>query len=287
MKPRDPGRRSLLQHLLVGGLLAPAVARSASQTSAPPPADEHDAQMSTVLGPGLHGREQIAMVLYPGFTALDLVGPHYFFGCMAGAQVHLVTTEKNLAPVASDLGLAISPTVTMEEAPRALDVLFLPGGAEGTLAAMQRADIVDWVKGRAANSRWITSVCTGSMILAMAGVLRNRRATSHWVTRPVLAEFGAVPVNERVVLDGNVITGAGVSAGLDFAVRLVELLRGRSYAEALMLQAEYSPSPPFPGGTVETTTQPVGTMMTAMFAPVAERFRQLAPGSGNTGTAVN
>lgn len=287
MKPRDPGRRSLLQRLLLGGLLAPAVARSASQGAAPPPAEEHEAQMSGILGSGLHGREQIAMLLYPGFTALDLVGPHYFFGCMAGAQVHLVTTEKNLAPVASDLGLAISPTLTMDEAPRALDVLFLPGGSEGTLAAMQRADIVDWVTARAANSRWITSVCTGSMILAMAGVLRNRRATSHWVTRPVLAEFGAVPVNERVVLDGNIMTGAGVSAGLDFAVRLVELLRGRSYAEALVLQAEYSPSPPFPGGTLETTTQPVGAMMSAMFAPVAERFRQLAPASAHARSPLN
>ncbi|MFD2580739.1 DJ-1/PfpI family protein [Novosphingobium colocasiae] len=187
------------------------------------------------------GQEQIAMLLYPKFTALDLVGPHYFFACLFGAKVHLVTTEKDLSPVMSDLGLAITPTVTMADAPKDLDVLFVPGGTEGTLSVMGRTDTMAWIRDRAARAKHITSVCTGSMVLAKAGLLKGKRATSHWVARDVLADFGAIPVNERVVKDGNILTGAGVSAGLDFAIALVEQLRGRAYAEALVLQGEYAP----------------------------------------------
>lgn len=218
------------------------------------------------------------MLIYPKFTALDLVGPHYFFACMFGAKVHLITTEKDLSPVGSDLGLAISPTITMADAPKDLDVLFIPGGPEGTLSVMSRTDTIGWVKDRATRAKHITSVCTGSMVLAKAGLLKGKKATSHWVTREALADFGATPVNQRVVKDGNVLTGAGVSSGLDFAIALVEMLRGKPYAEGLMLQAEYHPDPPFPGGTLATTTPDVAKMMDDMFKPVAEQFKALAAG---------
>ncbi len=276
-------RRALLQGFTGAALLAPYLAletamAARAMASAPSSAAQGHGMdaMARVLGPGLMGKEQVAMLLYPGFTALDLVGPHYFFGCMFGAKVHLVTTEKDLSPVESDLGLSISPTTTMAEAPGKLDVLFIPGGTQGTLSAMGRQDIMDWLQDRAPRTKHITSVCTGSMVLAKAGLLKGRRATSHWVTREVLADFGATPVNERVVKDGNILTGAGVSAGLDFALALVEMLRGRAYAQALMLQAEYHPEPPFPGGTLETTPADVGQVIDDMFKPVAAKFRAMA-----------
>jgi cyclohexyl-isocyanide hydratase len=236
----------------------------------------HMEAMNKVLGPGLWGQEQIAMLVYPKFTALDLVGPHYFFACMFGAKVHLVTTEKDLTPVASDLGLAIAPTITMADCPKDLDLVFVPGGTEGTMAVMNNPAAIAWLADRASRAKHITSVCTGSMILGKAGLLTGKRATSHWVARPVLANFGATPVDERVVTDGKVTTGAGVSAGIDFGIAVVAALRGRAYAEALMLQAEYAPEPPFPGGTLTTTPPAVGTMMYEMFAPLEGQFRALS-----------
>lgn len=289
----ETNRRALLQGITGVALLAPflavekAMAAQAGAAEASPAAapaasgqsamnDQHMEAMSRVLGPGLWGQEQVAMVLYPKFTALDLVGPHYFFACMFGAKVHLVTTETDLSPVMSDLGLAVTPTMTMADTPKDLDVLFVPGGTEGTLSVMGRADTMAWIKDRASHAKHITSVCTGSMVLAKAGLLKGKKATSHWVTREILADFGAIPTNERVVRDGNILTGAGVSAGLDFAIALVEQLRGRAYAEALVLQGEYAPEPPIKGGTLATTSEPVGQMMSDMFAPVAEMFRAMA-----------
>ncbi|MFM7404530.1 MAG: DJ-1/PfpI family protein [Erythrobacter sp.] len=241
-------------------------------------AARHDTAMQELFGENLFKNEQIAMLLYPGFTALDLVGPHYFFACLFGAKVHLVTTGTDLAPVASDLGLAISPTVTLEDTPADLDVLFVPGGTTGTMKVMRSERTMAWVKDRAARAKHITSVCTGSMILGKAGVLKGKRATSHWAAFPVLEDFGAIPVNQRVVKDGNILTGAGVSAGLDFAIALTEQLRGRNYAEALVLQAEYAPEPPIVAGSMTTASPPVGNMMGQMFAPLADQFRALARG---------
>jgi len=282
-------RRALLQGITGAALLAPylalgkAMAAEAAKAPAnPSAAEQHDMAsphmeaMQRVLGKGLWGQEEIAMLLYPKFTALDLVGPHYFFACLFGAKVHLVTTEKDLSPVMSDLGLAISPTTTMASAPKNLDVIFIPGGTEGTMNVMRRADTMDWVKDRASRAKHITSVCTGSMVLAKAGLLKGKRATSHWVAREALADFGAIPVDERVVRDGNVLTGAGVSSGLDFAIALTEMLRGKPYAQALMLQAEYAPQPPFAGGTLASTPPDVGKMMDDMFAPLATQFKALA-----------
>ncbi|MEM6494919.1 MAG: DJ-1/PfpI family protein [Pseudomonadota bacterium] len=237
----------------------------------------HDQLMVDLLGDNMVGQEQIAMLLYPGFTALDLVGPHYFFACMMGATVHLVTTEDTLAPVASDLGLAIQPTVTMADTPKDLDVLFFPGGTMGTMNVMRSETSMAWVKDRASRARHITSVCTGSLILAKAGLLKGKRATSHWATVAALEDFGAVPVaDERVVTDGNIITGAGVSAGIDFALSMVAMMRGQTYAQGLMLQSEYAPQPPFEGGTLATSSDDMSEMMQMMFAPVVEEIRLLA-----------
>jgi putative intracellular protease/amidase len=216
------------------------------------------------------------MLLYPGFTALDLVGPHYFFASLMGAKVDLVTTGQDLSPVRSDLGLAVSPTVTVSGATSAPTILFVPGGSAGTVAAMRDDAIADFVATRGAAATWVTSVCTGSLVLARAGLLKGRRATSHWVARDLLAEFGAIPVNERVVIDGNVVTGAGVTAGLDFAISLIAQLRGRPYAQALMLQGEYAPQPPFRGGTYESTDPAIAGAMKDMFATVTAEMAAIA-----------
>ncbi len=278
-------RRSVMQSLGTLALLAPFVGLDRSAAAQPPTPSakpvndaDHMQLMAEVLGPGLMGKEQVAMLLYPGFTALDLVGPQFFFAGMMGATVHLVTTQADLAPVQSDLGLAIAPTVTMANAPRDLDVLFVPGGTEGTMDAMRRKDVIAFVAERGSRAKHVTSVCTGSMILGQAGLLKGKRATSHWLARPVLTEFGAVPVDARLVTDGNVTTGAGVSAGLDFGIAVVEKLRGKPYAAALMLQAEYHPEPPFAGGTLATTDPAVAAMMTQMNAPAADKFRAIARG---------
>jgi cyclohexyl-isocyanide hydratase len=278
-------RRKLLMGAGMGSaaLLAPFIAleRAAAQVKIPTPDDmmadaHHMENMAKVLGPNLMGKEQIAMLLYPGFTSLDLVGPYYFFASMFGAKVHLVTTEPTLAPVKSDLGLAILPTVTMADCPKDLDLIFIPGGAEGTLNVMTNKAAIAFVTDRASRAKHITSVCTGSMILGKAGLLKGKRATSHWSARPVLAEFGATPVEARVVTDGNVTTGAGVSAGLDFGIAIVAALRGKAYAQSLMLIAEYHPEPPFPGGTLVTTPADIGTMTDEMFKPLEAQFRAIA-----------
>ena len=213
------------------------------------------------------GIDEIGMLVYPSFTALDFVGPHHFLGGLPGTKVHVVTTQADLAPVASDLGLLVQPTTTMADCPSDLTVLFVPGGTAGTIAAAQDQQVLEFVADRASRARYITSVCTGSLILGAAGVLQGKRATSHWATVPTLERFGAIPVRERVVRDGNVITGAGVSAGIDFGITLAEELRGRLVAEAGVLISEYAPEPPIIGGTLETARPEVAALLEQNLAP--------------------
>ena len=276
-------RRALLSGFAGAAALAPFLAlEKAMAQTAPPNLRDVDAsaaaahvRLMEVPGLNMHGTEQVAMLLYPGFTALDLVGPHYFFASMMGATVHLVTNQPDLTPVASDLGLAIQPTKTIAECPDELTILFTPGGTLGTLAAAQDPQTLKFFVDRAKSARCISSVCTGALILGAAGLLRGKSATSHWLARDMLGHFGAKPVDKRVVVDGKLITGAGVSAGLDFGLAVVELLRGRPYAEALMLQAEYSPEPPFSGGTIASTDPAIAGPMQDMFAGFVNRARAL------------
>lgn len=270
-------RRTLLA-LGAGGVLAPflALGDAAAQQAGGHIANATRAGFGDVPDFQVAGSEQIAMLLYPGFTALDLVGPHYMFACMMGATVHLVTTERSLRPVASDLGLAIASTTTMRRCPKALDILFVPGGTFGTIDVMNNSVVLDFVRARAGASRHVTSVCTGSLILGKAGLLTGKRATSHWVTRDVLAAFAAIPVDERVVTDGNVTTGAGVSAGLDFGLAMLAALRGDNYARAIQLQAEYAPAPPFSAGSTATAPAIVTDAMRHLFSPFAAAAREAA-----------
>ncbi|NOT89025.1 MAG: DJ-1/PfpI family protein [Lysobacter sp.] len=259
---------SIAGALVVGAGQASAANTPAQAADAPL---EHD--MSAMPASWM-GNDKIAMLLYPGFTALDLVGPQYFFANLMGASVQLVAKDR--APVMSDTGLAIVPTATLEECPADLDVLFVPGSGGGVLDAMEDPALVAFVADRGARAKWVTSVCTGSLLLARAGLLTGYRATGHWVAREVLADFGAIPVNERVVRDRNRMTGAGVSAGLDLGLAMTAELRDRAYAEGVQLLAEYAPKPPFDAGTPDTAPKAVVEMIGGMFPGFIDRAKRIA-----------
>jgi cyclohexyl-isocyanide hydratase len=213
---------------------------------------------------------QIAMLLYPKMTALDLIGPQYAFASIMGANVSLVA--KTLDPVVSDTGVTIVPDLTFQSCPRNLDVLFVPGGSYGTTAAMTDTATVDFVRDRGSRATWVTSVCTGSLVLGAAGLLQGKRATSHWLVRDkLLPLLGAKPVNARVVQDGNRITGAGVSAGLDLGLAVVNLIMGAEYAQAVQLMEEYAPQPLFHAGTPESAGTKIATMMLDMHKEFLEK----------------
>jgi cyclohexyl-isocyanide hydratase len=257
------------------GLVASAGAASAAAATAPAAAASQPAAKPvhdmSAFPPSWTGKEQIAMLLYPGFTALDFVGPHYMFASLMGAKVHLVSATR--APVMSDTGLAIVPTATLANCPRELDVLFVPGGGQGTLNAMRNKSLVRWLADRGARAKPVASVCTGSLVLGQAGLVRGKKATSHWVTLDLLREFGATPVNERVVWDGALVTGAGVSAGIDLGLSIVGKLRDTEYAQGVQLLAEYAPKPPYDAGTPDRAPAPVKAMIASMFDGLRDEFR--------------
>ena len=187
------------------------------------------------------------MLLYPGLSALDLVGPHPFFAELSNSQVHLLW--KNKAPVVSSLGYSIVPTTSIRDCPRDLDVVFVPVARLGTFAMMDDDEILSFLADRGSRAGYVTSVCTGSLILGAAGLMKGYHATCHWRFRDLLPMFGATPVEERVVIDRNRITGGGVTAGIDFGLVIAARLRGRQAAEVLQLYNEYDPHPPFAAGT--------------------------------------
>lgn len=189
----------------------------------------------------------IAMLLYPGMTALDLVGPQGLLAGLAPGSLHLVARNPGLVP--SDTGVSLLATTSFAACPADLDVLFVPGG-DGTPAQMRDAATLAFLRDRASRARWVTSVCTGSLILGAAGLLDGYRATAHWCVRDtVLPLLGAIPVDARVVFDRNRVTAAGISAGLDFALALAARLRGDDDARTAQLVAEYAPQPPFAAGS--------------------------------------
>lgn len=209
------------------------------------------------------GSEQIAFLIYPQFTALDMVGPHHMLTSLMGAKVHLVARTRD--PVQSDTGLAVMPTMNFDECPDDLDIICVPGGSRGTLAAMEDEATMLFLKDRGSRAKYVTSVCTGSLLLGAAGLLAGYRATSHWATKALLPIFGATPADGRVVDDRNRITGGGVTAGIDFGLAIVGLLRDRQYAEGVQLIAEYDPKPPYSAGTPERAPAEVTALVEGMF----------------------
>lgn len=199
---------------------------------------------------------QIGMLLYPGFTLLDLAGPANALGLHG--RIHLAW--KTLEPVLSDTGISINPTITFAGVPDHLDVLFVPGGF-GTNDAMQDQEILDFLVRAGATARYITSVCTGSVILAMAGLMDGYRAATHWAFYEPLEALGIEPSHERVAVDRNRISGGGVTAGIDFGLTVLATLKGQDAAELTQLAMEYDPKPPFNAGHPHTARAEIVEMI--------------------------
>jgi cyclohexyl-isocyanide hydratase len=208
----------------------------------------------------------VVFLVYPNVTQLDLTGPAQVLSRLAHAKIDLVW--KTSDPVLTDSGFALLPTARFEEV-READILCVPGGF-GCIDVMQDDEALVWVRTVGGTARWVTSVCTGSLILGAAGLLRGYRATSHWAWRDYLGLFGAAPVAERVVFDRNRVTGGGVTAGIDFALALVAAIEGEENARAVQLGLEYDPHPPFDSGTPDKAGED-------LVRRVHERSSRIAP----------
>lgn len=262
---------ALATSIAAGAASHDAVAADAANPPAAANAPDHD---MSGMPPHWHGAEKIAFLIYPKFTALDMVGPHYMLASLMGSTVHIVA--KTREPVTSDQGLTFVPTATFAECPADLDIICVPGGSEGTLAAMRDAETIAFLKDRGARAKYVTSVCTGSLLLGAAGLLEGYKATSHWAARHTLRAFGAEPVDQRVVVDRNRITGAGVTAGLDFGLQIVARQRDETYAKSVQLLAEYAPEPPFDAGTLTGAGPQIAGMMAAMFTGFGTKVEAIA-----------
>ena len=215
---------------------------------------------------------QIGMLLFPQLTQLDLTGPHEVLARIPGAQVHLVAKART--PVVSESTLAIVPTATFADLPSP-DLLFVPGGF-GQIAATDDPETLAWVAAAGNHARWVTSACTGALLLGAAGLLRGYRATTHWAYVDLLPLVGAIPTEGRVVIDGNRITGGGVTAGIDAALTIVIELAGREVAEQIALQLEYNPESPVHAGHPRTAPAAQVERAREKLAPrYAERLAQL------------
>jgi len=211
---------------------------------------------------------QVGMLLFPRMTQLDLTGPYEVLARLPNTQVHLVA--RDMEPVRTDRGLIIMPTVTLDACPR-LDVVMVPGGA-GQQDLMEDEAVLAFLRRQAATAQYVTSVCTGSLVLGAAGLLKGRRATCHWTAIESIAALGAIPTAERVVVDGNVVTGAGVASGIDFALRLATILDGEAVAREVQLQIEYDPDPPFAGSPAKAAPETLATLRARGAALAQERL---------------
>ncbi|HTX97539.1 MAG TPA: DJ-1/PfpI family protein [Mycobacterium sp.] len=207
---------------------------------------------------------QVAFVAYPGFTALDMIGPYEVLRNLPGAEVRFVWHESG--PITADSGvLVIGATHSLAETPSP-DVILVPGGPSTPVHARDDA-LLDWLRQAHQSAQWTTSVCSGSVLLAAAGLLKGRRATSHWLTIPALKPFGAIPVaDERIVHQDNVVTSAGVSAGLDLALWLAGQIGGENRAKAIQLAIEYDPQPPFDSGHMSKASATTKAAATALLS---------------------
>jgi cyclohexyl-isocyanide hydratase len=218
---------------------------------------------------------RIGLLLFPRMTQLDLTGPFEVFAKLPNAEVLLLW--KTLQPVEAETGLRMLPHATLRDCGM-LDVVCVPGGP-GVNDLMQDDEVLAWLQAQAGQARYVSSVCTGALVLGAAGLLRGRRATSHWASRDLLSAFGAIPTAGRVVRDGTVFTGGGVTAGIDFALTMVAELAGPVAAQAIQLQIEYAPAPPFDAGTPESAPPEVLAAARAAGAPMRAAREKLVAGA--------
>jgi cyclohexyl-isocyanide hydratase len=213
---------------------------------------------------------QIGLLIFPKLTQLDLTGPLQVFSSVPGAKVHLIW--KRIEPVVSDSVLTLTPTITFADCPQ-LDVICVPGGM-GTDDMVNDEEVLDFLHRQATAAQYVTSVCTGSLVLGAAGLLRGYRAATHWAAMELLEPFGAIPTKTRVCIDRNRVTGGGVTAGIDFALTLVSLLIDRKTAEAIQLRLEYNPAPPFNAGSPDVAPPEVLALLKERLATTQPRRRE-------------
>lgn len=213
---------------------------------------------------------QIACVLFPNFTQLDLTGPYEVFHRLPDTTVYLVAATPD--PVVSEGGLAILPTSVFAEMP-ICDVLFVPGGP-GVNDAMVDAETISFIERQGMHATWVTSACTGALLLGAAGLLAGYEAATHWASREFLQMFGAWPKTDRVVMSGNRITGGGVTAGIDIALRIAEVTHSRRVAEEIQLSIEYDPKPPLNAGSPDSAPPDVRDAVLKRLAKMKEQRRR-------------
>ena len=219
---------------------------------------------------------RIGLLAFPAMTQLDMTGPLQVFANLPGAKVHVL--GKTLDPIRTHGGLTLVPDTTLAECP-ALDVICVPGGT-GVLDLMDDETVLSFLRTRAEAARFIGSICTGALVLGAAGLLRGKRATTHWAWMDLLTPFGAIPTEGRVVRDGKLMTGGGVTAGIDFGLTMVAELAGQEAAESIQLGIEYAPAPPFNAGNPDTArpelVAAVRARMTALRVEREERVGRAA-----------
>lgn len=209
---------------------------------------------------------QIGLLIFPAMTQLDFTGPYEVFARLPNTAVHVVA--KTTEPVRTERGLVLIPTISCADCPQ-LDVVVVPGGP-GQQSLMNDDTVLEFLRRQAEQAKYLTSVCTGALVLGAAGLLKGYRATTHWLSLPLLPLFGAIPVDNRVVVDRNRVTGGGVTAGIDFGLRLAGILQGETTAQQIQLQMEYRPEPPFASGS--PATAPAEIVATVRHA--GERLQQ-------------
>ena len=214
----------------------------------------------------------IGMLIFPRLTQLDMTGPYEVLARLPNTKVLLVA--HSMAPVKTDRGMEIVPTTTLADCPQ-LDLVMVPGGP-GQQELMEDLAVLAFLQKQAQGAKYVTSVCTGSLVLGAAGLLKGKRATCHWAAIDHLKPLGAIPVSERVVTDGNIITGAGVASGIDFALAVAAVLEGEEVAKQIQLQIEYDPAPPFNSGSPKTASAETLTLLRGRLAGLNEQRRVVA-----------
>ena len=223
---------------------------------------------------------EVGFLVFPNVQQLDLTGPYEALASWPKARARLVW--KTLDPVVSSTGLTLKPNASFADC-GPLDVICVPGGA-GINPLLADEETLAFLRRQAEGARFVTSVCTGALVLGAAGLLVGKRATTHWASHHLLAPLGAIPVRERTVRDGKLMTGGGVTAGIDFGLALLAELGGRAAAEAVQLNLEYAPAPPFDAGEPDTAPAPVREAVEKRLAPIiAERTRLVAEAATRLG----
>lgn len=223
--------------------------------------------------PERSGGTQLQMLVYPGMTLLDLVGPLQVLAGLPGCEVQFAW--KSAGPVLTDSGLSVNATTTFEDAWSAPDILFVPGGFAPTFELLDDLAVIEFLRRQGTDAKWVTSVCSGAILLGAAGLLKGYRASTHWAVHDSLALFGATPIKERWVIDRNRATGGGVTAGIDFGLALMAEIAGPDRARAQQLWLEYSPQPPFRSGTpAEASPETLAAVRASFGGEAGQRIQQ-------------